>query len=191
MREGRALFLDRDGVINVERGYVHRRKDFHFQTGIFELCRAARDLGYLLVVVTNQAGIGRGFYTEDEFRQLTDWMIGQFAAQTIPIARVYYCPHHPIHGIGVYKYDSPDRKPRPGMLLRARSDLELDLTSSVLVGDKRSDIEAAAAAGVGTKIFLRSASEIEPPAGQCHVADTLDDIRRRFFCPPSVERSSR
>ena len=181
MRANKALFLDRDGVINIEHGYVHRHKDFHFQKGIFELCRAARTLEYLLVVVTNQAGIGRGYYTEREFLELTEWMIREFADQAIPIARVYYCPYHPVHGVGAYKHDSPDRKPKPGMLLRARADFGLDLTSSALVGDKLSDIQAAEAAGVGTKILLRSAAEIDPPAGPCHVADSLDDIRDRFF----------
>jgi len=182
-RPGRALFLDRDGVINVEQGYVHCREDFTFQEGIFELCRAAQTLGYLLVVVTNQAGIARGYYTESEFLGLTEWMIHQFAERDIDIARVYYCPYHPIHGVGVYKYDSPDRKPEPGMLLRARADFSLDLTSSVLVGDKLSDIQAAEAAGVGTKILLRSAAESDPPAVPCHVSDSLHDIRDRFFRP--------
>ena len=168
-------------MINVERGYVHRRDDFHFQEGIFELCRAAQTVGYLLVVVTNQAGIGRGYYTEDAFLELTEWMIREFAEQAISIARVYYCPYHPIHGVGAYKYDSPDRKPNPGMLLRASVDLGVDLTSSVLVGDKLSDIQAAEAAGVGTKILLSSAAAIDPPSGRCHVAESLNDIRDRFF----------
>jgi D-glycero-D-manno-heptose 1,7-bisphosphate phosphatase len=180
----RALFLDRDGVINAERGYVHCLADFSFQEGIFGLCRAAQTLGYLLVVVTNQAGIARGYYSEAEFLQLTEWMIQKFSEQQIVIARVYYCPYHPIHGVGEYKYDSPDRKPRPGMLLRAQTDFDLDLTSSILVGDKLADIEAAAAAGVGTKILLHSGiSETEMHHGQWHVSASLDDIRHRFFSP--------
>ena len=89
-------------------------------------------------------------------------MIHKFDEQQIQIARVYYCPYHPVHGRGRYKYDSPDRKPKPGMLLRARADFNLDLSSSVLIGDQLSDIDAAQAAGVGTKILLRSgAAEIE------------------------------
>jgi len=117
----RALFLDRDGVINVERGYVHRREAFSFQKGIFELCRAAQNRGYVLIVATNQAGIARGYYTESEFLELRRWMIDEFAGQQVRIAQVYYCPYHPICGVGGYKYDSSDRKPRPGMLLRART----------------------------------------------------------------------
>lgn len=181
-RNNKAVFLDRDGVINIERCYVHCREDFHFQEGIFELCRAAQSLGYLLVVVTNQAGIARGYYTESEFLELTEWMVQKFAEQQIQIARVYYCPYHPVHGVGEYKYDSPDRKPKPGMLLRALADLNLDLTSSVLVGDKLSDIYAAKAAGVGTSILLRpEAPEIEIQEDHCQIAGSLDDIRHRFF----------
>lgn len=188
----KALFLDRDGVINVEQSYVHCPQAFHFQEGIFELCRAAQTLGYFLVVVTNQAGIARGYYTESEFLQLTQWMIHRFAEERIHIARVYYCPYHPIHGVGVYKYDSPDRKPKPGMLLRARIDFNLDLTSSVLIGDTPSDIYAARAAGVGTKILLRSgAAPIEMQEEQCYISHSLEDISSRFFSPPPPRETSR
>ena len=99
-RKNKALFLDRDGVINVERDYVHRPEEFDFREGIFGLCRAAQTRGYLVVVVTNQAGIARGYYTEAEFLDLTAWMIRNFAREEIQIARVYYCPYHPIHGVG-------------------------------------------------------------------------------------------
>lgn len=178
----KALFLDRDGVINIERGYVHSQADFVFQEGIFELCRAAQSLDYVLVVVTNQAGIARGYYTEEEFLAFTDWMNGQFAEQQITIQRVYYCPYHPVHGIGKYKVDSPDRKPRPGLLLRAREDLGLDLASSILIGDTLSDVKAGIDAGVGRVILLRSAvfestkSEID-----CEIAHSLEEIRSKLF----------
>lgn len=183
MAKARALLLDRDGVINVERGYVHSREDFEFQPGIFELCRAARGLGYLIVVVTNQAGIARGYYTEAAFLELTAWMVDRFIEQGVEIARVYYCPYHPVHGLGPYKYDSPDRKPRPGMILRAADDFALDLTASVLVGDKMSDIEAGRAAGVGTMILLRNdplARDV-PSNRDLHVSGSLGDILARFF----------
>jgi len=179
----KALFVDRDGVINVERGYVHSREDFQFQDGIFELCRAARSLDYMIVVVTNQAGIARGYYTESQFLDLSEWMVARFIEHGVRIARVYYCPYHPVHGIGAYKRESPDRKPLPGMLLRARADLDLDLASSVLVGDRATDIQAAEAAGVGTKILLRSGAADLEAAPACHVADSLDQIRREFFTP--------
>jgi D-glycero-D-manno-heptose 1,7-bisphosphate phosphatase len=186
MRKNKALFLDRDGVINVYKEYVHSREEFHFQEGIYELCRAAQTLGYLLLIVTNQAGIARGYYTESDFLELTKWMIQKFAEEQIQIARVYYCPDHPVHGIGKYRRDSPDRKPNPGMLLRAHTDFSLDLAESVLIGDKLSDIEAAKAAGVGTKILLRSGTEsIEMQEDHFYVSYSLDDIRSRFFSPDS------
>lgn len=178
----RAVFLDRDGVINVDGAYVHRQEDFHFQQGIFELCRAAQTLGYVLVIVTNQAGIARGYYSESQFLELTEWMVDKFVEQQIQIVHVYYCPYHPTHGVDRYKYDSPDRKPKPGMFLRAMADLNLDLRSSVLIGDKLSDIDAAKAAGVGTRILLCSrAAEIEMQEDHCYISDSLDDIRQRFF----------
>lgn len=152
----RALFLDRDGVINVEKNYVYRIEDFEFLPGIFELCATARELDYLLVVITNQAGIGRGYYTEADFQRLTEWMLGEFRTRGIDIARVYHCPYHPTAGLGDYKRESFDRKPNPGMILRARQDLGLDLGGSILLGDKDSDIEAGRAAGVGHLIKLSS-----------------------------------
>jgi D-glycero-D-manno-heptose 1,7-bisphosphate phosphatase len=184
MAKRKALFLDRDGVINIETGYVHRREEFTFQRGIFDLCSAAEALGYLLFVVTNQAGIARGYYTESDFLELTDWMITEFGRRRILITKVYYCPYHPVHGVGKYRVDSLDRKPKPGMLLRAQADYDLDLNASILIGDKLSDIEAAEAAGVGTRIWLRAQSEtLGALTNECHVADRLDDIQSRFFCP--------
>ena len=98
-----ALFLDRDGVINVDRPYVHTISDFVFMDGIFNLARRAVLAGLELVVITNQAGIGRGLYTEAQFDQLTDWMCEQFAQQGGPISKVYFCPYHAQHGVGRYK----------------------------------------------------------------------------------------
>jgi D-glycero-D-manno-heptose 1,7-bisphosphate phosphatase len=188
MGRNKALFLDRDGVINVERGYVHTRETFLFCDGIFELCRAAQAMGYILVVITNQAGIARGFYSESEFLGLTQWMIREFAERQVQFARVYYCPYHPVHGIGQYKRDSPDRKPNPGMLFRAQAELDLDLASSVMIGDSMSDVCAATSAGVGTVILLRSGGPEEDSAEVPHyLSASLDHIRNRFFhdCAPS------
>lgn len=148
----RALFLDRDGVINVDHGYVYRREEFTFIPGIFEVCRLARDQGLTIVVVTNQAGIGRNYYSTEDFELLTLWMKERFLEQGVTIAAVYHCPDHPDAGIGNYRRDSFDRKPNPGMLLRAKNDLGINLAQSILIGDKESDIEAAKRAGVGTSI---------------------------------------
>jgi D-glycero-D-manno-heptose 1,7-bisphosphate phosphatase len=150
-----ALFLDRDGVINVDRGYVHRVEDFVFVPGIFDLARCAvQELGWRLIVATNQSGIGRGYFDEAAFQALTAWMCERFRAEGAPITRVYHCPYHPEAGIGAYRQDHPWRKPQPGMILQAAKDFALDLPHSALVGDKPDDMEAAAAAGVGWPIRL-------------------------------------
>lgn len=148
-----ALFLDRDGVINVDHGYVYTPERFDFIEGIFELVGAANHAGYLTIIITNQAGIGRGYYAEEDFHRLTDWMRVQFAMRAAQIDAVYFCPFHPEHGVGKYLQQSEYRKPAPGMLLQAQRDLDIDLKRSILVGDKKSDIEAGKYAGVGTLIY--------------------------------------
>lgn len=154
MTERRALFLDRDGVINVDHGYVHRQEDFEFVEGIFELVAYARTLGYLVIIVTNQAGIGRGYYSEEDFLRLMDWVGTVFAARSGGVDKVFFCPHHPEHGVGHYRQDSHFRKPAPGMLLSAIQEFGINPATSVLVGDKPSDIAAGRAAGVGTNLLL-------------------------------------
>lgn len=149
-----ALFLDRDGVINVDHAYVHRKEDFEFIEGIFELCRYARNHGFLICVITNQAGIARGYYTEEDFLCLSDWMCQIFRGQGAPIDKVYFCPTHPKHGIGRYKVDSIFRKPGPGMILQAANDLSIDLSRSVLVGDKETDILAGIGANVHCNLLF-------------------------------------
>lgn len=170
----RALFLDRDGVINVEKNYVYRIEDFEFLPGIFEFTATARDLGFALVVVTNQAGIGRGYYTEADFQRLTDWMLGEFRSRSVGIDRVYHCPYHPTAGIGEYLRESFDRKPNPGMILKARDELHLDLSACVLIGDKDTDIEAGRAAGVGHLLLLGPADENRDAPDVVPVTDLAD-----------------
>lgn len=149
-----AIFLDRDGVINQERGYVHNIDEFHFIDGVFDACREMSKAGYRLIIITNQAGIARGYYTEDEFHHLTKWMLDEFRRHDVEIDDVYYCPHHPVHGVGEYHHDCDCRKPAPGMILRAAKEHSLDLRHSVLVGDKVSDIEGGRAAGVGCCVLV-------------------------------------
>lgn len=156
----RALFLDRDGVINIDHAYVCTQEEFQFIDGIFDLCRRAKELDYLIFVITNQAGIGRGYYTEQAFLKLTDWMCGVFKAEDAAIDKVYFCPYHPEHGVGQYKVDSPFRKPEPGMILQAAEEFGVDLKNSILVGDKESDIGAGLAAGVGSNLLYRPAANV-------------------------------
>jgi D-glycero-D-manno-heptose 1,7-bisphosphate phosphatase len=149
-----ALFLDRDGVINIDKKYLFLIEDVEFVEGIFELCSLAKKKNLAIVVVTNQAGIGRGYYTEAQFQELMVWMKLQFEKAGTPIAAVYFCPYHPTHGIGIYRKDSFERKPNPGMLLRAADELDLDLKNSIMIGDKGSDIKAAKSAGVKATMLL-------------------------------------
>ena len=168
-----ALFLDRDGVINVDHGYVHRIEDFEFIPGIFELCRAARALGHKLVVVTNQAGIARGLYTEEQFHALTAWMKQRFADEGAPLDGVYFCPTHPTAGIGAYRVESEFRKPGPGMLLQAASDLDLNLQRSAIVGDKESDMQAGQSARIDTRILLQAGAQLPAVGSHTHQVSRL------------------
>jgi len=154
MKPRRAAFLDRDGVINLDRGYVYRREDFEFVPGVLDAARRLHAMGFLLVVASNQSGIGRGLYGEAEFEALTAWMRGEFEAAGAPLAGVYHCPHHPTAALGAYRRVCVCRKPAPGMLLAAAKDLGIDLAASAMFGDKASDLEAARAAGVPLRILL-------------------------------------
>lgn len=154
----RALFLDRDGVINLDHGYVHRREEFDFVDGIFDLAVAASRRGLLLVVVTNQSGIGRGLYTEADFQALMAWVAAEFAARGTPLARIEHCPDHPGRA-------TPRRKPAPGMLLDAAAALGLDLPGSIMVGDQPGDAEAGFRAGIGTRILVSADPAAAVPPG--------------------------
>jgi D-glycero-D-manno-heptose 1,7-bisphosphate phosphatase len=150
----RAAFLDRDGVVNVDHGYVFRREDFEFVDGVLDASARLAQRGFALVVVTNQSGIGRAMYSETDFALLTTWMKLQFADAGAPLAGVYFCPHHPQHALGEYRVECDCRKPAPGMLLQAARELRLDLKRSVMFGDRRDDMEAARAAGVPARVLL-------------------------------------
>jgi|688.fasta_scaffold33490_3 D-glycero-D-manno-heptose 1,7-bisphosphate phosphatase len=149
-----ALFLDRDGTINIDYGYVYRQKDFHFIDGVFELVAAAKRLDYLVVIITNQSGIGRGYYTETEFQVLMTWVNEQFAQRGGAIDAVFFCPDHPEHGQGIYRRDTLMRKPGPGMLLKAAEVWNIDLGQSILVGDSEADIKAGQLAEVRHICYL-------------------------------------
>lgn len=135
----KALFLDRDGIINEDTKYLHKAEDVVFTDGIFELCNAAQQKGYLLIVVTNQAGIARGYFTEEDVITLHDWMKKQFAEKGILISDFYYSPYHPSGVIESYKKDSNCRKPKPGLFIQAVKDHNIDINQSLMVGDKQSD----------------------------------------------------
>lgn len=149
-----AAFLDRDGVVNIDRGYVFRREDFEFVPGTLDAARELKSMGLALVVVTNQSGIARGYYGPEQFHALTDWMKEAFAAHGAALDGVYFCPHHPTEGEGPYRRDCHCRKPAPGLLFDAARDLDIDVRRSVLFGDKASDLQAALAAGIPHRVLL-------------------------------------
>lgn len=151
----RCLFLDRDGVINIEKNYLYKIEDFQFIKGIVELARHYQSLGYIIVVVTNQSGIDRGYYTEDDFAILSKWMTIEFAKEGVKISKVYHCPHHPsIYG------ECECRKPKPGMLLEAKKEFDIDMGNSILIGDKERDIQAALNAGLKETYLFDESNEI-------------------------------
>ncbi|MET3928974.1 D-glycero-D-manno-heptose 1,7-bisphosphate phosphatase [Lysobacter sp. OAE881] len=174
----RALFLDRDGVINADHGYVHRPEDTEWIPGVFNLCRVAIDVGALIIVVTNQAGIARGYYSEQQFLDYTGWVHGQFASHEIVLQATCYCPHHP---------DAPDpalrlcscRKPLPGMILEAARRYRIDLGASALLGDKPWDVQAGQAAGVGLNLRFDPNAMAEP--GVVRTMQEAGQVLHRFF----------
>ena len=166
----KALFLDRDGVINVEKEYLYKQEDFEFINGIIELCHHYQDLGYLIFIVTNQSGIAREFYSEEDFSKLTQWMLKEFEKEGIHITKVYHCPHHPdISGA------CDCRKPKPGMLREAAEAFDVDLENSIMIGDKERDIEAGLNAGLRETYLFDESGEIQESKAT-KIVKKLDEI---------------
>ena len=148
-----ALFLDRDGVINVDRSYVYRVEDFEWVEGARETIARFNAMNWLVFVVTNQSGIARGLYNEQQMETLHDWLTAELTAAGARIDRIYHCPFHEEGTIARYRKDSFDRKPKPGMLIRAMTDFPVIKERSFLIGDKQADLDAAKAAGVRGFLF--------------------------------------
>ncbi len=142
-------------MINVDKHYVYKIEDCEFIEEIFDICRAAKKSGYKLIVVTNQAGIAKGYFTEKDFHQFMDHVKAEFVRQGCPLDDIFYCPYH-IDGFGKYKKDSEDRKPNPGMILKAAQKHNIDLKQSILIGDKESDIQAGKNAKVKYNILIKN-----------------------------------
>lgn len=173
----KALFLDRDGVINEDKHHLHKIEDCEFMDGIFDLCRDYKSKGFEIVVVTNQAGIAKGLYSEADYFKLRDFIHAEFEKQKCPITAEYFCPYHP-EGVDKYRRGSFYRKPAPGMILRAAKDLNLDLAKSVLIGDAETDIMAAKTAGVGKTIRLINENNMR--GGKETAADEVMRVRRKI-----------
>ncbi|RHX91182.1 D,D-heptose 1,7-bisphosphate phosphatase [Leptospira yasudae] len=150
----KALFLDRDGIINEETNYVHKIEEVIFVDGIFDLTKVAKSKGYRIFVITNQAGIARGYYSIRDFMNLSGWMKKEFIKNGSSLDHIYFCPFHPEHGTESFKKESILRKPNPGMILKAQKRFFLSLEDSVLIGDRYTDYLAGKSAGVGTNLIL-------------------------------------
>ena len=182
------LFLDRDGVINVDTNFLYRPEECRLIDGIGDLVRTANQLGYVTCVITNQSGIGRGLYTEADFHRLMDHISLELQQQDARLDAIYFSPDHPVHGIGKYKRESDHRKPAPGMLLQAATEHGVDLARSVLVGDRCSDLQAGNAAGVPT-LFLYGATEVKPCTSPVsyNVANTLFTVESYLIATQATQ----
>lgn len=175
--KSRAIFLDRDGVINIDKQYVCKIEDFEFTEGIFDLLRFLRANGYLLIVVTNQTGIGRGYYTQEDFEKVTAWKVAQLRREGIEIDAVYHCPHAPESACAC-------RKPSPKMLLDAQRAFNIDMSRSWMVGDKQSDILAGKEAGVGKTVLVGDSASSHGSEADFHIEkiSQMEALVRRFGC---------
>lgn len=170
----KAFFLDRDGVVNVEKNYLYKIEDFEFIDGVFETCRYFQEMGYQVIVITNQAGIARDKYSEADFVKLTQWMLEQFENEGIQIAKVYHCPHHPD-----FSGECECRKPKPGMLMSAKEELGIDMANSILVGDKNSDIEAGLNAGIKENYLITTGHTIENNMFNVKILNNLRELIKK------------
>ena len=159
-----AAFIDRDGVLNEERAFVHRIEDFAFVPGAIEALRALRTAGYLLVVITNQSGIARGLYSEADYLALTGHMREALQGAGVTLDAVEHCPHLADAPVERYRVDCDCRKPKPGMLTRAIRALDIDAPASFIVGDRLSDVDAGRAAGIGRRFLVRTGHPLSEEA---------------------------
>lgn len=166
----KVVFIDRDGVINVEKDYLYKIEEFEFIEGVFESLSYLQELGYKLVIITNQSGIARGYYTIEDFNKLTSWMLEEFEKKGINIAGVFLCPHGPDDGCEC-------RKPKTDMIEQAKELFEIDLGNSWLVGDKDSDIRTALNAGIAHTVQVRSGHSFDETVSKAgYIVDSIKDI---------------
>lgn len=177
-----AIFLDRDGTINIDHGYVYEVDRFEFIEGVIDAMKELKAMGFALVLVTNQSGIARGLFTEADFENLTEWMDWSLADRGVDLDGIYYCPHHPQGEVAAFTQVCDCRKPLPGMLLSARDFLNIDMASSYMVGDKIEDMQAGQAAGVGTKVLVRTGKPVtsEAESAADWVLNSLADLPKRI-----------
>ena len=165
----KVIFLDRDGVINTEVGYLHRIEDFEFINGVFESCDSFTSIGYEIIIITNQSGISRGYYSLEDFYKVNNWMLSQFSLNKINILDVYFCPHGTEDNCNC-------RKPKPGMLIAAKEKHNINMEQSWIIGDKEADIQAAHQAGISNTILVRTGHKIDETSSKSnYILDSIVD----------------
>lgn len=166
----KVVFLDRDGVINIEKNYLHTIEDFEFIEGVFESLKYLQSLGYKLIIITNQSGIGRGYYTSEQYEILTQWIKEEFNNQSIEITEIFCCPHSPTH-------DCNCRKPRIGMIEQASKILDIDYKNSWVIGDKNSDIQTGLNAGIPNTIQVKSGHKFDETKSKAlFILNSIKDV---------------
>ena len=166
----KAIFLDRDGVINIEKNYLYKIEDFEFVNGTFETLKKMQTLGYKLFIITNQSGVGRGYYTLEDFNKLTSWMLNEFEQNGIKISQVELCPHAP-------NENCICRKPKTGMIDNILKNHQIDLENSWLIGDKSSDIQCAKNANIKNTIQVKSGHDFDEKESIADfVCDSIKEI---------------
>ena len=171
----KTIFLDRDGVINEEVNYLYKKNDFKFIDGVFDACKYFVDIGYEIIIVTNQSGIIRGYYSENDYLLLTEWMIEKFQNYGIKILDVFYCPHDS-------SSNCECRKPKPGMFLEAKIKYNIDMENSWLIGDKEVDISAAINANITNSILVRSGHKLDEKSSKAkYIINSINDLREVIF----------
>ena len=165
----KTIFLDRDGVINKDINYLHKIDDFEFIDGIFDVCLYFQSLGYKIIIITNQSGISRGYYSHSDYQKVTQWMLDQFKYKNINILDVFHCPHGPDSTCDC-------RKPKPGMFLKAKDKHNTDMEKSWMIGDKERDTIAANSAGIDNTILIRSSHRIDESNSNAKII--LDSIQQ-------------
>jgi len=169
----KAVFLDRDGVINKEKEYLYKINDFEFINGVFQTLSYLQEKGYLIFIITNQSGINRGFYAVEDFMMLSKWMIHEFKKMDINITKIYFCPHTP-------EEKCKCRKPKPKMIIDAKNEFDLDLENSILIGDKNSDIEAGIQAGINNLFLITTGHLISKNKFNVKMIQNLKDLKDLF-----------
>ena len=168
----KTIFLDRDGVINKDTNYLFRIEDFEFISGVFEACNYFKILGYKIIIITNQSGIGRGYFTSNDFLIINQWMIEQFKKNGVTILDIFHCPHLPES-----KCDC--RKPKPGMFIKAKNKYDINMDKSWMIGDSERDIKAANLAGIKKTILVRSGSKInDSKSNAMFFLDSIDQVNK-------------